>query len=190
MSEHIYAEFNTFCYAIMLGAMCGILYDFIRIFRRVIKKRMVITFVEDIIYWFIVSILFFMLMYRENGGMVRGFAIIGMAIGMILYEVSIGKFFVKYISIFMNYILNRLSIGINKLMKILKRVLKKLLKPFTIIVRLYRDKSIKIKKKHEEYKQKAKKKKEDKNINREKKGKVNERGSKKNKGKKEKRKPS
>lgn len=189
MSEHIYAEFNTFCYAIMLGVLCGILYDIIRIFRRIIKKRIAVTVVEDIIYWMVVSVLMFMLMYRENGGMVRGYAIIGMASGMVLYEVSLGKFIVKYVSALLNRIFGLLKIGINKFIKTIKWVLKKVLKPFTIIVKLYRDKKANYKKKHEERikqkeieKQKAEKQKENKKIQPEKKGKVHERGSRKNQG--------
>lgn len=181
MSENIYAEFNTFCYAIMLGALCGIIYDIIRVFRRIIKKGIAITVVEDIIYWLMVSILMFMLMYRENGGMVRGYAIIGMAFGMILYEISIGKFFVKYVSKFLNYILNRI-------LKVLEWVLKKVLKPFKIIVRLYCDKNVKYKKKREERKKqkeidkrKAQKQKENRKIQQEKKGKAHEGSNRKNK---------
>lgn len=181
MSENIYAEFNTFCYAIMLGAFCGIIYDIIRVFRRIIKKGIAITVVEDIIYWLMVSILMFMLMYRENGGMVRGYAIIGMAFGMILYEISIGKFFVKYVSKFLNYILNRI-------LKVLEWVLKKVLKPFTIIVRLYCDKNVKYKKKREERKKqkeidkrKAQEQRENRKIQQEKKGKVHEGSNRKNK---------
>lgn len=181
MSENIYAEFNTFCYAIMLGALCGIIYDIIRVFRRIIKKGIAITVVEDIIYWLMVSILMFMLMYRENGGMVRGYAIIGMAFGMILYEISIGKFFVKYVSKFLNYILNRI-------LKVLEWVLKKVLKPFTIIVRLYCDKNVKYKKKREERKKqkeidkrKAQEQRENRKIQQEKKGKVHEGSNRKNK---------
>ncbi len=182
MSETIYAEFNTFCYAIMLGAFCGIIYDIIRIFRRIIKKKIAVTVAEDIIYWLAVSVLMFMLMYRENGGMVRGYAIIGMAAGMILYEISIGKFFVKYVSKFLKYILNRIH-------KVLDFVLKKILKPFTIIVRLYRDKIVKYKKKHEERKnlkeiekRKVLKRKENRKSPQEKKGKAHEGSNEKNKG--------
>ncbi len=188
MSETIYAEFNTFCYAIMLGAFCGIIYDVIRIFRRIIKKKLAVTAAEDIIYWFVVSVLMFMLMYRENGGMVRGYAIIGMALGMILYEISIGKFFVKYVSKFLNYILN-------KILKVLKFILKKVLKPFKMIVRLYCDKNAKYKKKHEERKkqkeiekQKVRNKKEDREIRQEKKGKAHEGNSEKDKSRKRNRK--
>lgn len=184
MSETIYAEFNTFCYAIMLGAFCGIIYDIIRIFRRIIKKKIAVTAVEDIIYWLVVSVLMFMLMYRENGGMVRGYAIISIAAGMILYEISIGKFFVKYVSKLLNYILNRIR-------KVMEFVLKKVLKPFTIIVRLYRDKNAKYKKKHDEKKKqkeiekrKARKQKENRKIQQEKKGKAHEGSSKENKSRK------
>lgn len=184
MSETIYAEFNTFCYAIMLGAFCGIIYDIIRIFRRIIKKKIAVTAAEDIIYWLVVSVLMFMLMYRENGGMVRGYAIIGMAAGMILYEISIGKFFVKYVSKLLNYILNRIR-------KVMEFVLKKVLKPFTIIVRLYHDKNAKYKKKHDEKKKqkeiekrKARKQKENRKIQQEKKGKAHEGSSKENKSRK------
>ena len=184
MSETIYAEFNTFCYAIMLGAFCGIIYDIIRIFRRIIKKKIAVTDVEDIIYWLVVSVLMFMLMYRENGGMVRGYAIISMAAGMILYEISIGKFFVKYVSKLLKYILNRIR-------KVMEFVLKKVLKPFTIIVRLYRDKNAKYKKKHDEKKKqkeiekrKARKQKENRKIQQEKKGKAHEGSSKENKSRK------
>lgn len=184
MSETIYAEFNTFCYAIMLGAFCGVIYDIIRIFRRIIKKKIAVTAAEDIIYWLAVSVLMFMLMYRENGGMVRGYAIIGMAAGMILYEISIGKFFVKYVSKFLNCVLNRIK-------KVLEFILKKVLKPFTIIVRLYRDKNAKYKKNHEERKKQkeiekrnARKQKESRKNPQKKKGIAHEGSSEKNKGRK------
>lgn len=177
MSQDIYAEFNTFCYAIMLGVLCGIVYDLIRIFRRIIKKALAITVIEDIVYWMAVSIIMFMLMYHENGGMVRAYAIMGMAIGMILYEISIGRFFVKYVSMFLNYIIRLLKIGINKVIKIVKWVLKKVLKPFTIVVKLCRDKNNKYKKKREEKKKKREEEKE--KFRREKKGKVDERSNRK-----------
>ena len=59
--------------------------DGIRIFRRVIPHGTVAVALEDILYWLICGISIFRMLYVENSGAIRGFAIAAVVLGMLLY---------------------------------------------------------------------------------------------------------
>ena len=60
-------------------------YDVIRIFRRLIPHGTAAVAVEDILYWFICGVSIFRMLYLENSGAIRGFAIAAVVLGMLLY---------------------------------------------------------------------------------------------------------
>ena len=81
-------------------------YDCIRVFRRVVKHRRVYTMAaEDIIFWFHVSIVVFCSVYEMNNGIIRGFIIVSQVLGAALYRYAFGRFFVKYISKILLFVL-------------------------------------------------------------------------------------
>lgn len=140
MSASIPVEFQIFCYAIMLGAACQLLYDVLRIIMKVFVHSIFITGILDICFWIVTAISMFTFMYQINGGILRGYGIVGMAIGMLLLELSLGNLFVRYISKFLRYLIKGLKIIVKKFMEILKRLLKIATKPFTILLRKMKDK--------------------------------------------------
>lgn len=132
MSEAIISQIDTFANAVLLGVICEIIYDTIRILRRIIKKNLVVTVIEDIIFWILSSILLFILLYNKNGGMVRLYAIVGMGFGMIGFEVTIGKVYVKYLSKLFSKIFQIIGSILGKIINTIEILLKKLMKPFKI----------------------------------------------------------
>ena len=92
-------------YAVLLGIFITVVYDILRIFRRVISHNWFFVSVEDFFFWVFVAIRVFLLMYHESNGTLRWFAILGAMVGMIVYKKTISKPFVKYISILLQKIL-------------------------------------------------------------------------------------
>ncbi|MCI8558017.1 MAG: hypothetical protein HFI19_09680 [Lachnospiraceae bacterium] len=85
MSEGILFELQFFFKAFLLGVLMMISYDVIRIFRRLIPHGTAAVAVEDILYWLICGVSIFRMLYLENSGAIRGFAIAAVVLGMLLY---------------------------------------------------------------------------------------------------------
>jgi len=124
MSTAISTELFFFLKSILTGALIVFIYDIIRIFRRIIKHRTLAIALEDGLYWLASGFLIFMMMYEENDGIVRGFSIIGVALGMIVYNGSISKLVVKYTAFVINGVIH-----------IVKKILYILSTPFRFILK-------------------------------------------------------
>lgn len=118
MSLSISVELYLICKAVLLGVFLRFIYDLFRISRRVFRRNAVVVGIEDTIYWVAVGICVFILMYDFNGGSMRIHAFLFVALGMLLYGVSLSAFIVKYISLLL------LKIKLITL-KLLKKLLKK-----------------------------------------------------------------
>lgn len=125
MSDNIYLELYLICRAIISGAELMLVYDALRISRRVFRRNIVIVGIEDIVFWIISGVYIFYMMYDFNGGNMRLNAFIFVALGILLYKVSISRYIVKYFSLILLKIKNivrRLLKNIIKRIKINKKV--------------------------------------------------------------------
>lgn len=86
---------QLFAMAVLLGAGLLFLYDFLRIFRRILRHNVVGIAVEDILFWLFCALWMFGFMYRYNEGIIRGFLVFGAAVGMILYSVLASRYVVR-----------------------------------------------------------------------------------------------
>ena len=102
-------EVRFFLTSVMWGAILFVLYDLLRIIRRVIKHSEVIVAIQDILYWVISSVLIFRMMYQLNYGIIRGFSVLGITIGMILYKYILSEWVVNGISFLLNTIISWLK---------------------------------------------------------------------------------
>ena len=98
MSESIVRDNYFLLYSLILGISVTVLYDILRIFRRVVKHKDALVSMEDLIYWIIVAISVFYMMHTENNGTMRWFAILGAAAGMFMYKKILSKPFVDVAS--------------------------------------------------------------------------------------------
>lgn len=106
MSSQIVEETMFMYHSVLLGVIVAVIYDMIRIFRRVVRHNRFFLSVEDILYWIFCAWEVFYLLYRESSGVLRWFAILGIALGMFLYMISISRFVVDFISGAINRLLH------------------------------------------------------------------------------------
>ena len=118
MSQDIVQEVTFFLHSILMGLIITSAYDWILIFRKLFRHGGVLTSMEDLVYWFACGIGVFYMLYRENSGVLRWFAVMGAALGMLFYKV-----------IFKNRFVNIMSTYIHKIMCFAFRVIQIVLKP-------------------------------------------------------------
>lgn len=95
ISPEIPRQAFLFLMAVGTGAGMLLVYDMLRIFRRIVKHRTPGIAVEDMIFWIACAFWLFRLMYQENDGSIRGFIILGAFLGMLLYNLGCSSLIVK-----------------------------------------------------------------------------------------------
>ena len=95
MSGEIVREWTFWIVSMITGGCMAFAYDVLRLFRRLVRHGRFAVDIEDILYWTICFLLSFTLLYYGNNGVIRFAAVFGAAIGMLLYAVTVGRFFVK-----------------------------------------------------------------------------------------------
>ena len=123
MSQDIVQEVTFFLHSILMGLFITFAYDWVRIFRRLFKHGKILTSVEDLLYWFACGISVFYMLYRENSGVLRWFAVMGAALGMLFYKAIIKDRFV-----------NIMSTYIHKIMWFIFRIIQIVLKPIKFLI--------------------------------------------------------
>ena len=98
MSQDIVQEIVFFLHSILMGLIITFAYDWILVLRKLFTHGMFLMSVEDFIYWFICGISVFYMLYRENNGVLRWFAVMGAALGMLFYKGIVKNSFVSIMS--------------------------------------------------------------------------------------------
>jgi len=114
------------------GFVNGFVYDIFRIARKTARHKSWLVQIEDVLYWTIASVLMFYFMLRQNHGEVRFFAIVGAAIGMVLYFNSLSPLVIKISVAVINFIKNVILTIVRIILipiRILIRLIKILAKP-------------------------------------------------------------
>ena len=86
ISDSLLWEIEFFIKALALGLVIRGLYDFLIVWRRLVKHGTFWTGVEDVIYCTLGGIITFSMFYSQNQGAFRVYALMGIIIGMILYH--------------------------------------------------------------------------------------------------------
>ena len=107
----------TFGISISSGIFMGAVFDFYRTVRRFSKPKGILSYLEDLIFWIIIGVIFFGLLVNTTDGILRGFVFIGVFFGFLLYMALLSNHILPlFISIF-KLILD----AFNEIMKIIKK---------------------------------------------------------------------
>ena len=79
-------------------------YDILRVLRIFIPHNSLWIGIEDLGYWFYAGISTFLLLYRQNDGSLRAYAIVGPVAGMVIYDRLFSRFFLKGLQSVKNFI--------------------------------------------------------------------------------------
>lgn len=97
VSENIFHELDFFAVSFVLGMLLVPVYDCLRIFRRIVRHGVFWISLEDFIYWIATAFAVFAMLYRKNDGLIRGFSIGGVVLGMLLYNRFVSRYTVRCI---------------------------------------------------------------------------------------------
>lgn len=97
MSDSIGYEVRLAVMSLWTGVGLMIVYDLLRILRMIIPHSALWAGIEDVGYWIYSACMTFALLYEQNNGLLRGYAIAGVFLGMLLYEKIIGRKLLKHL---------------------------------------------------------------------------------------------
>ncbi len=127
----------TFIIFILIGMIIGILFDFFRILRKTIKTKDFVTYIEDILFCMLTGIILIYSIFIFNSGEIRIYLFIGLLFGIIIYMLSISKYFVN-INVFLLTKIISFTKRIIKIFNIpiqfLKKSINKLSKPISFVI--------------------------------------------------------
>ena len=96
------------------GIFIGVLFDFFRILRKSFKTVNIVTNIEDILFWILTGLSIIYCMYNFSDGSLRLFMFLGLALGLLLYMLTLSNFIVgtmvKIISIIKKFIITIVKI--------------------------------------------------------------------------------
>ncbi len=102
-----------------VGIVMGIVYDLLRISRKLIKHLDIFVHIEDLLYWVGCSILAFSMVYMHNYANIRIFAFIGIILGAVFYFITFSVLFMKvatkvieWLQVAIKYIFNLVMVPI------------------------------------------------------------------------------
>ena len=94
MSTSLY-QLYVFSAFIVTGVIIGILFDVFRILRRTFKTSDFITYIEDIAFWILTSIILIYSIFVFNNRELRIYTFIGLLLGLLIYLLLLSKLFIK-----------------------------------------------------------------------------------------------
>ena len=95
INEIIYWELYALVVSFFNGVLLAWIYDNIRAFRRIVRhKTVAFMSVEDIIYGIYAGLSVFVMCFKVADGIIRGFIIMGIAVGAFLYFLS--SFYIRW----------------------------------------------------------------------------------------------
>lgn len=121
VSESILQEADFFAVSILSGCLLVFLYDVLRVLRRLLPHGTIWIAIEDIFYWLICAVFIFAMLYQKNDGLIRGFAIGAIVLGMIFYNHFISPRVIKGVVWLVKKLIRIVSFPLRLARKILKR---------------------------------------------------------------------
>lgn len=123
MESSVQSQMYIFLITLLGGTLIGFTYDLYRLFRYYSRPKKVKTYIQDLMFWILLSIGIIIFVNRVNEGELRGFIFIGFSMGIVLYSRLLSKTVIKYISHTINFIIARI-----------KRILKAIFNPFKAVM--------------------------------------------------------
>lgn len=102
ISNQVYVFFSC----ILGGLAIGLLFDIFRLSRKFIETGDVITYIEDITFWFLVGVIVLMTVYLSNNGQIRGYVFMGILLGVVFYFLVFSTIVMKILSSIVKTIVN------------------------------------------------------------------------------------
>ena len=91
-------ELSIFLQAILAGNLVCLVYEAIRIFRRIIRHNLFWLSAEDLVFWLGTAVFLFIKIYQTSRGMIRWYFVVGVFLGSIFTYWILKKIEKKYLA--------------------------------------------------------------------------------------------
>lgn len=98
MSGVIRQETMVFLLSVLHGVTLAFGYDLLRAARRAFPHGLVAVSAEDFLFWLVAGFLTFVLTFLKTDGVIRGYVVVGIGLGVVLYHDTVSALVVKGIS--------------------------------------------------------------------------------------------
>lgn len=95
MADIIYEQFRVFLHSLLCGFLIWCIYDGILLLRKTWHHGTFIMAVEDITFWLTAACIIFSMLYTYNFGSLRGYAFLGIFLGILLHAMCVTKPLIK-----------------------------------------------------------------------------------------------
>lgn len=106
VSQNIAKEVMFLFHSFLLGAVITFVYDGFLILRKLFKHTIFLISLEDLIFWIACALSVFYVLYEENNGMLRWFAVAGAAVGMIIYKKTLSPLIIFTVTKLLSFVFN------------------------------------------------------------------------------------
>lgn len=103
MADLIYDEVELFTVCLLLGMALALLYDVVRVLRLLFRHWDWLVDLEDLLYWIFTGWSVFQTLFYFNRGALRGYAFLGLFLGVLLYTLTISRLFLFLIGKLLPY---------------------------------------------------------------------------------------
>ena len=101
----IKSQLISFLYAVVVGLLLSVYFDFFRTLRKCISHKNVIIFIEDITFFITATFVTFMLLMARCNGEVRAYVLIAIVAGFFIYRITLSKLIFPLSVWLLNYFL-------------------------------------------------------------------------------------
>lgn len=124
MNALLLSQFNTVFIFFLTGICIGLLFDFFRIQRKVLKTCDFITYIQDILFWIVSGLIIIFVIMKYTNGEIRIYMALCIILGILIYFLIISKYIMKIFVCILSFLLNiigKLLFPIKKIYKIIKK---------------------------------------------------------------------
>ena len=98
MSDYIQYELQALLFFCLSGILIALIYDFLRVLRRVIPHSTSGMGVEDLLYWTACGFFLFHQIFLKCDGNIRSYAVLGTVLGAVGYHMTVSALFVSILT--------------------------------------------------------------------------------------------
>ena len=145
MNQMVTDQSLLFLTAVQIGVFMGVLFDLVRIFRKLIKHPSFLVQIEDMLYWVVCGFVGFYMLYICNYADVRPYIFIGIILGGVFYFATFSILFMKiatkvifYIRFFLKELIKLLLIPLKGILHMSKIPLSYIKRQYTYFKYLYK----------------------------------------------------
>ena len=123
----------NFIYFMITGMVLGIIFDIFRILRKSFKTSDIVTNIQDILFGIITGIILLTSIFLFNKGELRLYLFIGICFGIVIYMLTISKYFIKLNVAIINFIKKIIVLITKPFIFLLKFIKKLFFRPISFI---------------------------------------------------------